>query len=197
MATSTNIINIERSISTSINNNTYYPTINWKQLREKKYENSLDEAKTFISATLSRRPLLYQTTKTSNLNTSSHISLLTYGKNQPNFQKRIEQFHATSTNPSNNSVSPTLELPLSYAPSLISIGGPRSPSSSSSRPSNEIRTPLISPTSSPRPRFTISRLTETSMTKLTGGPKKPGHYNQRPSSPHPHPHLDNSNHLPN
>ncbi|CAF4404669.1 unnamed protein product, partial [Rotaria sordida] len=61
-------------------------------------ENSLDEAKTFVSATLSRRPLLYQTTKTSNLNTSSHISLLTYGKNQPNFQKRVEQFHATSTN---------------------------------------------------------------------------------------------------
>ncbi|CAF4252413.1 unnamed protein product, partial [Rotaria sordida] len=77
MATSTNIINIERSIPTSINNNTYYPTINWKQLRGKKHENSLDEAKTFVSTTLSRKPLLYQTTKTSNLNTSSPISLLT------------------------------------------------------------------------------------------------------------------------
>jgi hypothetical protein len=82
-------------------------------------------------------------------------------------------------------------------------------SSSSSRSSNEIRTPSISPTSSPRPSYTISRLNAASMNnedilfpiadcnlvikhKATGGPKKAGHYNRRPSSPHPHPpHSDN------
>jgi len=33
--------------------------------------------------------------------------------------------------------------------------------------------------------------------KATGGPRKSGNYNRRPSSPHPHPHSDNSNHLSN
>ncbi|CAF2493177.1 unnamed protein product [Rotaria sp. Silwood2] len=299
--TSEQATSIERSISRPMNNNNnYYPTINWKQLREKKHENSLDKAKTFVSTTLPRRPLLYQSAKTTNLNTSSPISLLTYHKNQPNFQKRIEQFHATSTSrpsrqravttdlsqalqsstmttsslttvsaisartpseaesftypnvselrknfeqhtikkiakpieiTSTNSLSPTLESPLSYAPSIISTSGSRSSSSSSSssssasicksrcsssssRSSNEIRTPSISPTNSRRPSYTISRLNAASMNnedilfpiadcnlvikhKATGGPKKPVHYNRRPSSPHPHPHLDISNNLSN
>ncbi|CAF4285353.1 unnamed protein product, partial [Rotaria magnacalcarata] len=71
---------------------------------------------------------------------------------------------------STNSMSPTIESPLSSAPSLISTGGSRSPSasssssassvcksrgsSSSSHSSNEIRTPSISPTNSPRPTYT-------------------------------------------
>ncbi|CAF1083816.1 unnamed protein product [Rotaria sp. Silwood1] len=302
--TSEQTTSIERSISTSINNmnKNHYPTINWKQLREKKHENSLDKAKTFVSTTLPRRPLLYHSAKTTNLTTSSSsspISLLTYHKNQPNFQKRIEQFHATSTNrpsrqravttdlsqalqssttmttsslttvsaisartpseaesftypnvselrknfeqqqqpikkipkpieiTSTTSISPTLESPLSYAPSLISTSGSRSSSSSSAssicksrcssssnRSSNEIRTPSISPTSSRRPSYTISRLNAASMNnedilfpiadcnlvikhKATGGHRKSVQYNRRPSSPHPHPHLDNSNNLSN
>ncbi|CAF5146687.1 unnamed protein product, partial [Rotaria magnacalcarata] len=290
----------ERSLSTSTDN--YYPTINWKQLREKKHETSLDKAKTFVTTTLPRKVLPFNVTRSSTLNTSSPISLLTYHKNQPNFQKRIEQFHATSTNrpsrpravttdlsqalqmsttmttsslttvsaisartpseaesftypnvselrknfeqqtsknkgkpmelTSTNSMSPTIESPLSSAPSLISTGGSRSPSasssssssassvcksrgsSSSSHSSNEIRTPSISPTNSPRPTYTISRLNSASMNnedilfpiadcnlvikhKATGGHKRPGNFNRRPSSPHPHPHFDNSIHLSN
>ncbi|CAF3131652.1 unnamed protein product [Rotaria socialis] len=293
---------IERSLSTSTDN--YYPTINWKQLREKKHETSLDKAKTFVTTTLPRKVLPFNATRSSTLNTSSPISLLTYHKNQPNFQKRIEQFHATSTNrpsrpravttdlsqalqmsttmttsslttvsaisartpseaesftypnvselrknfeqqtsqkkgkpielTSTSSMSPTVESPLSSAPSLISTGGSRSPSASSSssssssassvcksrcssssnHSSNEIRTPSISPTNSPRPTYTISRLNSASMNnedilfpiadcnlvikhKATGGPKRPGNFNRRPSSPHPHPHFDNSIHLSN
>lgn len=288
--TSEQTTSIDRSLLASTDN--YYPTINWKQLREKKHEHSIDKAKTFVSTTLPRKQLTAQATKPSNLNTSSPISLLNYHKNQPNFQKRIEQFSTTAANrpsrpravttdlsqalqsstmttsslttvstmsaktPSetdsftypnvselrknfeqqlknknitkplemstSTSVTPPLESPLSYAPSIISTGGSRSPSSSSSassvcksrcsssssRSSNEIRTPSISPTSSPRPSYTISRLNASSMNnedilfpiadcnlvikhKATGGPKKTGHYNRRPSSPHPHPHSDN------
>lgn len=288
---------IERSTSKPVGNN-YYPTINWKQLREKKHETSLDKAKTFVSTTLPRKILPFNTRGTT-LNTSSPISLLTYHKNQPHFQKRIEQFHATATTrpsrpraittdlsqalqasstmttsslttvsamsaktpseaesftypnvselrknfeqqsskkipkpieiPTTNSMSSTIESPPSSAPSIISTGGSRSSSSSSSsgssvcksrcssassRSSNEIRTPSISPTSSPRPTYTISRLNSSSMNnedilfpiadcnlvikhKAAGGPRRPGNFNRRPSSPHPNPNLDSSNHLSN
>ena len=119
----------------------------------------------------------------------------------------------------NGSVTPPLESPLSSAPSIISTGGSRSSSSASSvcksrcssaasRASNEIRTPSISPTSSRRPSYTISRLNAASMNnedilfpiadcnlvikhKATNGPRKVGNFNRRPSSPHPHPHSDN------
>ncbi|CAF0728292.1 unnamed protein product [Adineta steineri] len=291
----------DRSISSSTNNP--YPTINWKQLREKQHGHSLDKAKTFVTTTLPRKTISSQVVKPSpNLNTSSPISLLNYHKNQPNFRKRIEQFSTTATNrpsrpravttdlsqalqssttmttsslttvsamsiktPSDTTESftypnvselrknfehksqkkipkpidiattsttstPPLESPLSYAPSIISTGDSRSSSASSSssssssvcksrcsassRSSNEIRTPSISPTNSPRPSYTISRLNASSMNnedvffpiadcnlvikhKASGGPKKTGHYNRRPSSPHPHPHSDNSNHLSN
>jgi hypothetical protein len=286
--------------TTTTTTDNYYPTINWKQLREKQHGHSLDKAKTFVSTTLPRKPVALQPTRPSNLNTSSPISLLNYHKNQPNFQKRIEEFNTTATTPTNrpsrpravttdlsqalqsstmtnsslttvsamsaitpsetdsftypnvselrknfeqlpkrlakpieistsSTSPPALESPLSSAPSIISTGGSRSPSSSSSssassicksrrssassRSSNEIRTPSISPTSSRRPSYTISRLNASSMNnnedilfpiadcnlvikhKATGGPKKTGHYNRRPSSPHPHPHSDNSNHL--
>jgi hypothetical protein len=122
-----------------------------------------------------------------------------------------------------NSASSPLQSPLSSAPSVISTSGSRSPSSASSegksrcssrssRASNEIRTPSISPASSRRPSYTISRLDAASMNnedilfpiadcnlvikhKATGGARKA---NRRPSSPHPHPHSDNStNHLSN
>jgi hypothetical protein len=276
----------------------YYPTINWKQLREKQHGHSLDKAKTYVSTTLPRKPITFHATKTINLDSSSPISLLDYHKNQPNFQKRIEQFSTTSTSrpsrpravttdlsqalqsstmtnsdlttvsamsaitPSETesftypnvsellknferqaqkkkipkplqinatrSVTPPLESPLSSAPSIISTSGSRSNSSSSSasslcksrcssrssRASNEIRTPSISPASSRRPNYTISRLNAASMNnedvlfpiadcnliikhKVTSG-RKGGHYNRRPSSPHPHPHSESStNHLSN
>lgn len=288
--TSEQTTSIDRSLLAPMNN--HYPTVNWKQLREKQHEHSIDKAKTFVSTTLPRKPIAFQATKPANLNTSSPISLLNYHKNQPHFQRRIEQFSTTATNrPSrpravtmdlsqalqssttmtisslttvsamsaatptdtdsftypnvselrknfeqrsqkkkipqpiemttSTSVTPPLESPLSSAPSLISTSGSRSSSSSSSssvcksrcsssssRSSNEIRTPSISPTTSPRPSFTITRLNAASMNnedilfpiadcnlvikhKATGGPKKAGHYNRRPSSPHPHPHSEN------
>lgn len=299
---------MERFLPSSTLTRDYYPTINWKQLREKQHGHSLDKAKTFVSSTLPRKPLQFQTAKPSQLNTSSPISLLSYHKNQPHFQKRIEQFSTTkaaATRPSRpravttdlsqamqssttmttsslttvsamsartpsetdsftypnvselrknfelqqkqllpksieimtaSTISPTPNSPLSSAPSLISTGGSRSPSASSSsssssaaspvrksrcsssasRSSNEIRTPSISPTNSPRPTYTISRLNASSMNnnedvffpiadcnlvikhKANGGAKKTGTYHRRPSSPHPHAHSDNSsNHLSN
>ena len=304
--TSEQTSSVDRSVSASTNH--YYPTINWKQLREKQHGNSLEKAKTFVSTTLPRRPIPYHTTNSSHLNTSasaspsSSISLLAYHQNQPNFQKRIQRFNATTANrPTRSravttdlsqalqssttmttsslttvstisartsseaesftypnvselrknfeqqiqnkvpkpmginitkSLSSPLESPVSSAPSIISTGGSRSSSSSSSPSassacksrylsssssssscsSNEIRTPSISPTSSPRPSYTISRLNAASVNnedillpiadcnlvikhKVKGGSKKVGHHNRRPSSPHPH--VDNSNHLSN
>jgi len=156
--------------------------------------------------------------------TYPNVSELRKNFEQPS-KKKIPKLIGITTS---NSVSPPLQSPLSYAPSIISTSGSRSSSSSSSssssvcksqcssasRSSNEIRTPSISPASSPRPSYTISRLNAASMNnedvffpiadcnlvikhKATGGPRKTGHYNRRPSSPHPHPHSDNLNHLSN
>jgi hypothetical protein len=88
-----------------------YPTINWKQLREKSYENKLDKVKQFISTKFKAIRL-----------------------------PRKENRDLTLSN---------------YSEEIIPI---RSRSSS-----NSIRTPSISPTNSPRPTYTISRLNSTSM----------------------------------
>ncbi|CAF1060612.1 unnamed protein product, partial [Adineta ricciae] len=85
----------DQSLSSSSNQ---YPTINWKQLREKQHGQSLDKAKTFVTSTLPRKPIALHATKPINLNTSSPISLLNYHKHQPNFRKRIEQFSTTANN---------------------------------------------------------------------------------------------------
>ncbi len=173
------------------------------------------------------------TMTTSSLTTVSAISAKTPSETEsftyPNvseLRKNFEQQSQKKKIPkpieimTSTSVTPPLESPLSYAPSLISTCGSRSPSSSSSsasicksrcsssssRSSNEIRTPSISPTSSPRPSYTISRLNAASMNNedilfpiadcnLIIKHKATGgpkkHYNRRPSSPHPHPHSDN------
>lgn len=306
--TSEQTASMDRFVPTGIDSNqTSHPTIDWKQLREKQHGSRIDKARAIVSSTLPRKPITFQSTKGAQLTTSSPISLLSFHKNQPHFQKRIEQFNTikTSSNrpsrpravttdlsqalqssttmttsslttvsaistrtPSetesftypnvselrktfeqslmtgttskmipkplempSSTISPTIESPLSSAPSLISTGGSRSPSasssgssvcksprssSSSSRTSSVIRTPSISPTSSPRPSYTISRLNASSMNnnediffpiadcnlvikhKASSGPRKMGHHQKRPSSPHPnHPHSDHSNHLSN
>lgn len=94
--TSEQTTSIDRSLLAATKN--HYPTVNWKQLREKQHEHSIDKAKTFVSKTLPRKPNPFQGTKPVNLNTSSPISLLNYHKNQPNFQRRIEQFSTTAAN---------------------------------------------------------------------------------------------------
>ena len=100
-------------------NQLHYPTINWKQLREKSYENKLDKVKQFISTKFKaiRSP-------------------------------RKENRDLTLSNYSNGS-----DLHNNFE-EIIPI---RSRSSS-----NSIRTPSISPSNSPRPTYTISRLNSTS-----------------------------------
>ncbi|CAF0787169.1 unnamed protein product [Didymodactylos carnosus] len=92
------------SIQRFLNNNCY-PTINWKQLREKQHHDSINKAKTLlsqnssVSATLPRK-----LSAMDDFNRFDHqrnntkkqpISLLSYHKNQQQFQKRIQQFTGT------------------------------------------------------------------------------------------------------
>jgi len=119
--TSEQTTSIDRSIS-SVSTNNYYPTINWKQLREKQHGQSIDKAKTFVSTTLPKKNISLQaaaaaatttttgTNKPINLNTSSPISLLNYHKNQPNFQRRIEQFSTNSSNRPSRARAVTTDL---------------------------------------------------------------------------------------
>ncbi|CAF0732942.1 unnamed protein product, partial [Didymodactylos carnosus] len=94
------------SIKRYLNTNGY-PTINWKQLREKQHHDSINKAKTIISqnstlaATLPRKLAMTSDFDRYDPQRSSikkqPISLLSYHKNQQQFQKRIEQFTGTRT----------------------------------------------------------------------------------------------------
>ena len=106
---------MERFFPSNANTNDYYPTINWKQLREKQHGHSLDKAKTFVSTTLPRKSLHLQPIKVPQLNTSSPISLLNYHKNQPHFQKRIEQFSTTKSTANRPSRARAVTTDLSQA----------------------------------------------------------------------------------
>jgi hypothetical protein len=124
------------SDSSDNSNRFQYPTINWKQLREKQYEHKLDKVKQFISTKfkairLSRRETT-DLTRSSSTTISDQTESCTYS-NISEFQKNFDQ--------------------------CIPIGNPSRSRSSS----NSIRTPSISPTNSPRPTYTISRLNSTSI----------------------------------
>lgn len=106
---------MERFLPSNSTTNDYYPTINWKQLREKQHGQSLDKAKTFVSTTLPRKPIHLQTPKVPQLNTSSPISLLDYHKNQPHFQKRIEQFSTSKSTANRPSRARAVTTDLSHA----------------------------------------------------------------------------------
>jgi hypothetical protein len=112
-----------------------YPTINWKQLREKQHEHKLNKVKQFISTK-------FQTIRLSRVEpTNLSISSLT------NVSDKTES--CTYSNLSELRKSTSMEN-----------------SSSQSRLSSSvtsIRTPSISPSNSPRPTYTISRLNSTLM----------------------------------
>lgn len=117
-----------------------YPTINWKQLREKQYEHKLDKVKKFLSTKfktirLSRGETTDLTTVSSLTNISDNTDSCTYAN--------ISELRKDSTDMS------------------LTENHSRSSSRTRSLSSTSIRTPSISPMNSPRSAYTISRLNST------------------------------------
>ncbi|CAF2154783.1 unnamed protein product [Rotaria magnacalcarata] len=121
--------------TTSNSNRFQYPTINWKQLREKQYENKLDKVKKFLSTKF----------KTIRLSKSETL---------PTASNKLESYACSNLSDTEKNDHDIL------LNENVSSSSPRSRSSSSSS-STFIRTPSISPKNSPRSNYTISRLNTT------------------------------------
>lgn len=134
-----NEINYTKPSRESNNSNRFqYPTINWKQLRERQYENKLDKVKKFLSTKFKTIRLSKSEAKDLTLSSLTNIS------------NKTDSF--TCSNLSG--------LERNY-PDIISNENISSTSSRSRSSSNSIRTPSISPRHSPRANYTISRLNST------------------------------------
>ncbi|CAF0864322.1 unnamed protein product [Rotaria sp. Silwood1] len=127
-------------ISKENNNSTrfQYPTINWKQLREKQYENKLDKVKKFLSTKFKTIRLSRNETKDLTISSSTNISNKTDSCTYSNMLESRKN-----------------------SKEIISTENTSSSSSRSRSSSNSIRTPSISPTNSPRLTYTVSRLNST------------------------------------
>ncbi|CAF1083215.1 unnamed protein product [Adineta steineri] len=120
------------------NHRLQYPTVNWKQLREKQIEAKLNRAKEFLSTTL-------KTNRLSQLETTNNSTL----SSLTNVSDRIKSYRFL--NP--------YEIRKNFEENNLIDNSFSHPRSTSSSPS--IRTPSISPIDRTRPTYTISRLNST------------------------------------
>ncbi|CAF1222727.1 unnamed protein product [Rotaria sordida] len=135
---SSDLTNYHKISKENNNSNRYqYPIINWKQLREKQYENKLDKVKKFLSTKFKTIRLSKIETKDLTINSLTNIS----DKIDSCTCSNISKLQKNSED-------------------IISVENISSSSRSRSS-SNSIRTPSISPTNSPRSTYTISRLNST------------------------------------
>ncbi|CAF2559800.1 unnamed protein product [Rotaria sp. Silwood2] len=136
-----NEINCHKISKENNNSNRFqYPIINWKQLREKQYENKLDKVKKFLSTKFKTIRLSRIETKDLNINLLTNDLDKTDScpySNISELEKNSEEIISTEN--------------------ISSSSSPRTRSLSS----NSIRTPSISPSNSPRSTYTVSRLNST------------------------------------